>query len=175
MFIFCESRRPWFVTALVAVGVISGCQSSPEQQIKEAFKAAFPENGRRVAVLYARCMASPTRPTRGPNDFSGPIDESSLRRFIAGMSSEALAEMGIASAEAPDLFMSERDGQPFRVRYGIRGPLTTTYAVLCESKGVDGKVKVFKSDGSFVEVAADEAEKYMSGEHDVAYDPESGL
>lgn len=170
-----KSVRGWCVGAIVAVGAISGCQSSPEQKIKAAFKAAFPENGRRVVVLYARSMASPTRPPRGPNDFSGPADEASLRRFIAAMPSEALAEMGIANAESPELFTSERDGQPFRIRYGIKGPLTTTYAVLCESKGVGGKVKVFKSDGSSVEVAADEVDKYMAGEHDVVYDPKSGL
>lgn len=35
--------------------------------------------------------------------------------------------------------------------------------------------KVFKSDGSSVEVAADEVDKYMAGEHDVVYDPKSGL
>lgn len=175
MSIFRTVSRGWFVCTIAAAGAIIGCQSAPEQQIKEAFKAAFPDNGRRVAVLYARCMGSPTRPTRGPDDFAGPADEASLRRFISAMPSEALAEIGIANAESPELFTSERDGQPFRIRYGIKGPLTTTYAILCESKGVNGLVKVFKSDGSSTEVAADEAEKYLAGEYDVAYDPKSGL
>ena len=164
-----------FVAAVVAFGIATGCQPSPQQQVKDAYRAGFRENGRRVAVLYATFMGSPTKPVSGPNGFSGPKDEAELRKFIAASSSEALEDMGIKSAESPELFTSERDGQPFRVRYGITGPTTTTYAVLCEAKGVNGRVKVFKSDGSSLEVAADEAEAYMAGKRDVAYDPKSSL
>lgn len=162
-----------FVAAVVAIGVATGCQPSPQQQVRDAYRAGFRENGRRVAVFYATFMGSPTKPVSGPNDFSGPKDEAELRKFIAASSPEALEDMGIKSADAPDLFMSERDGQPFRVRYGIRGPLTTTYAVVCETRGVNGKVKVFKSNGGSMEVAADEADAYMEGKHDTAYDPKS--
>lgn len=158
---------------VLGIAALAGCQASPEQQMKDAFRDAFRENGRRVAVIYARYMSSPTKPVTGPNGFAGPADEAELRRFIAATPSAALEEIGIKSAESAELFASERDGQPFRVRYGIKGPLSTTYAVLCEAQGVNGRVKVFKSDGSSVEVAADEADAYMAGKHDSAYDPAS--
>jgi hypothetical protein len=164
-----------FVAAVVAIGVTTGCQPSPQQQVKDAYRSEFRENGRRVVAFYAMFMGSPTKPVSGPNGFSGPKDEAELRKFIAASSPENLEDMGIKSAESPELFTSERDGQPFRVRYGIKGPTTTSYAVLCEAKGVNGRVKVFKTDGSSLEVAADEAEAYMAGKHDVAYDPKSSL
>jgi hypothetical protein len=167
--------REGLVAVIVATAVVTGCQPSPEQQVKDAFRSEFRENGRRVAVFYGRFMGSPKKPVSGPNGFKGPKDEVELRKFIAASPSEALEEMGIKSAEAPELFTSERDGQPFRVRYGITGPTTTTYAVLCEAQGVNGRVKVFKSDGGSMEVAADEAEAYMAGKHDVAYDPKNSL
>lgn len=164
--------RHRFVAVLcVAAASVAGCQASPEQQVKDAFRSEFRENGRRVAVMYARQMSSPTKPVMGRDGFAGPANEAELRRFIAATPSAALEEIGIKSAESAELFTSERDGQPFRVRYGIKGPVTTTYAVLCETKGVDGRVKVFKSDGSFVEVPAEEADAHMAGKHDVAYDP----
>ncbi|MFM1996270.1 MAG: hypothetical protein RLZZ111_657 [Planctomycetota bacterium] len=156
---------------VLGIAAVAGCQASPEQQVKDAFRNEFRENGRRVAVMYARYMSSPTKPVTGRDGFAGPADEAELRRFIAATPSAALEEIGIKSAESAELFASERDGQPFRVRYGIKGPLSTTYAVLCETKGVNGRVKVFKSDGAFVEVPADEADAHMAGKHDVAYDP----
>ena len=164
-----------FAAAVVTVGLVTGCQPSPRQQVRDAYRREFRENGRRLVAFYAMFMGSPTKPVSGPNGFEGPKDEAELKKFIAASSSEALEDMGIKSAEAPELFTSERDGQPFRVRYGIRGPMTTTYAVLCEAQGVNGRVKVFKSDGSSLEVAADEAEAYMAGKHDLKYDPNSSL
>ena len=168
------SPRAWVVAAVLATGAAAGCQPTAEQQMKDAFRREFRENGRRVVFFYSQFMSSPTKPV-GPNGFCGPKDEAELRAFIAASSSAALEDMGIKSAESPELFTSERDGQPFRVRYGIKGPLATKYAVLCEAKGVNGRVKVFRSDGSSVEVAADEAEAYLQGKHDVAPEPVNAI
>jgi hypothetical protein len=167
----CIRARSWLLAALLATGAAAGCQQAAEQQMKDAYRREFRENGRRLAAFYSRFMSSPTKPVAGPNGFSGPKDESELRSFIAASPSTALEEMGIKSAEAAELFMSERDGLPFRVRYGIKGSLSTAYVVLCEAKGVNGRVKVFRIDGSSVEVAADDAAAYMEGKHDTAHDP----
>lgn len=166
-----NGSRSWILSVVLATGVVAGCQPPAEQQIKDAFRREFRENGRRLAAFYSRFMSSPTKPVSGPNGFSGPKEESELRSFIAASPSAALEEMGIKSAEAAELFMSERDGLPFRVRYGLKGSLSTTYVVLCEAKGVNGHVKVFWIDGSSAEVAADKAEAYMQGKHDVVRDP----
>ncbi len=134
--------------------------------MKEAFRDTYRENGRRLAAMYARFMESPGKPVQGPNDFKGPADESELRDFVRAIPAESLAEMGISGPDSEELFKSERDGQPFRIRYGIKGSLTTAHVVLCESRGINGKVKVFRSDGSSTEVPADDVEAYMTGKHD---------
>ena len=161
--------------SLVAVTpLVAGCQTSPEDQIRDAMRKSFQQNGTRLAVMYGRFMGAPTGPVRGPNGFKGPADEASLRASIARSPSTALAEMGIDDPHAASLFTSERDGQPFRIRYGITGPLTTVYCVVVESTGVDGMVRVFKTDGSSMDVPASEAAACLSGRHDRAYEPDAG-
>jgi hypothetical protein len=159
------------VTAHVLLHAV-GCQPSPEDRIREAMRQSFQLNGKRLAIMYGRCMGSPTGPVRGPNGFKGPPDEASLRAFITKAPAAALKEMGIEDPAAPSLFTSERDQQPFRVRYGVTGPLTTVYTVVCEARGVDGSVRVFKTDGTFADVPASAAESYLAGEHDQVYVPE---
>lgn len=151
-----------------------GCQASPEDRVREAMRQSFQQNGKRLAIMYGRFMGSPTGPIRGPNGFKGPADEASLRAYIARSPTAALAEMGIDDPQAASLFTSERDHQPFRVRYGVTGPMTTRYCIVCESEGVNGSVRVFKTDGTFVDVPASEADAYLSGRHDRAYSPDDG-
>lgn len=134
--------------------------------MKDAFRSAYRENGRRLVAMYARFMESPGRPVQGPSDFKGPANEKEFRDFIRKMPAEALEEMGISGADSEELFKSERDGQPFRIRYGIKGGLNKVYAVLCESRGVSGKIKVYRSNGSSAEVPAKEMDDYMAGDRD---------
>jgi hypothetical protein len=159
---------------LLALLPAVGCQSSPEDLLKDAMKKSFVANGKRVAVMYGRFMGSPRGPIQGPKGYKGPMDESSLRDFIAQCPPAALEEMGIEDPAAPALFTSERDLKPFRVRYGIKGPLTTVYPVVVEAEGVNGAVRVFKTDGTFVDVPSAAAEAYLSGRHDQAYVPDAG-
>ena len=154
------------VAALLVATAGSGCGPTPEQQMKDAYRKTYSENGRRLVALYTRFMATPSRPVSGPHDFKGPADESEFRAFIRKLPQESLADIGITNPDAEELFKSERDGQPFRIRYGIKGGLNTVYAVLCETQGVSGKIRVYTSNGSFMEVAADAAEASMSGKQD---------
>jgi hypothetical protein len=163
------------LAAVVACGCLAGCRPSPEELVKDAFRQEFRENGRRVAVMYARFMNSPTEPVRGPDGFKGPKTEAELRSFIAAVPRGALAELGIADPQDPGLFVSERDGKPFRIRYGITGPLSTTYVVVCEAEGVGGRVKAYKTDGGFIEVPAGESDGCLEGRYDTRYDPSSAL
>lgn len=168
------TRPRRFVLLLVAAAALPpavGCQPTPEDRIRAAMRQSFQLNGKRLAIMYGRSMGSPTGPVRGPNGFKGPPDEASLRAFIAKAPAVALEEMGIEDPAAPSLFTSERDHQPFRIRYGITGPLTTVYPVVCEAQGIDGTVRVFKTDGTFADVPASEAESYLAGDHDQVYVP----
>lgn len=155
----------WRVWAVALAGLVAGCQGSPEQRIKDAFRQEYRENGRRLAVMYGRFMSSPSRPVPAQK-YIGPRDENEFRSFMATISSAALAEMGIGDVQSRELFCSERDGRPFRVRYGVCGPSSGGYAVLCETTGVAGRVKVFRTDGFSCEVPAAEAEAYIRGERD---------
>lgn len=173
MTVFAPPRR--LALVLVTAHVLlhaAGCQPSPEDRIRAAMRQSFQLNGKRIAIMYGRFMGSPTGPVRGANGFKGPPDEASLRAFIARAPTPALEEMGIKDPAAPSLFTSERDQQPFRIRYGITGPLTTVYAVVCEARGIEGSVRVFKTDGTFVDVPASAAEGYLAGNHDQVYVPE---
>lgn len=163
---FSSSWTVWGVAALLTVWTAGGCSPTPEQRMKDAFRSTYRENGRRLVAMYARFMESPDQPIQGPNDFKGPSSEKELREFIRKTPAEALAEMGISGADSEELFKSERDGQPFRIRYGIKGGLSKVYAVVCESRGVNGTIKVFRSNGSSVEVPAEDMDDYMSGARD---------
>lgn len=156
----------WGLAASLAVWTAGGCSPTPEQQMKDAFRSAYRENGRRLVAMYARFMESPGRPVQGPSDFKGPANESELREFMSKMPAESLAEIGISGPDSEELFKSERDGQPFRIRYGIKGGLNKVYAVLCESRGINGKIKIYRSNGSSTEVPAGDIEQYMGGDRD---------
>ena len=69
-----------------------------------------------------------------------PADETDFKRFIVDSSSQVLEKMQIASAE--DLFISERDGQPFVVRYREKTQFKTPNIVAYEHTGVDGKRQI---------------------------------
>lgn len=155
-----------FVAVWFAVMTVGGCSPSPEQQMKEAFRSAYRENGRRLVALYTQCMSMPGKPVRGPDDFTGPADELELRAFIRKVPEQSLVDIGITDPDGESLFKSERDGMPFRIRYGFKGGMNSVFAVLCEAKGKNGKIRVFKSDGSSMEVPADEGEACLAGKYD---------
>lgn len=160
------------VMILLLVGLAGGCEQSPESRMKDAMRKSFQLNGKRLAIMYGRSMSSPTGPVMGPNGFTGPAGEKSLQAYIRRTPAVALEEMGITDPNDPSLFESERDRKPFRIRYGVKGPLTTIYAVVSESEGISGKVQIFKTDGSIVEVPASEADAYLAGKHDQAFLPD---
>jgi hypothetical protein len=158
--------------AVLFVGLAGGCEQSPESRMKDAMRKSFQLNGKRLAIMYGRSMASPTRPVMGPSGFTGPASEKALQAFIQQTPAVALEEMGITDPNDPALFQSERDHKPFRIRYSVKGPLTTIYPVVCESEGVGGRVQIFKTDGSFVEVPVAEADAYLAGKYDQAFVPD---
>lgn len=157
-----------FVAVWFAVMAVGGCSASPEQRMKEAYRNAYRENGRRLVALYTQCMTMPGKPVAGPDDFKGPANESEFRAFIRQVPQEALSDMGITSPDSEDLFKSERDGLPFRIRYGFKGGMNAVFIVLCEEKGKSGKIRAFKSDGSTIEVPADDGEACLKGKYDQA-------
>ena len=74
--------------------------------------------------------------------------------------------MGVAPESIDKLFISERDGQPFFIRYGIPYEGGLQQAVVFESQGQGGKVTVFFFGLKTVEVTAGEVAAYKDGSKD---------
>ena len=61
------------------------------------------------------------------------------------------------------LFVSDRDGQPFVVRYGVSGGLGATDAVIFEQQGRNGKRQVGFTDGTVEEVDSARYDQLLQG------------
>lgn len=92
----------------------------------------------------------------------GPKNEEEFKNYLkvdAGAKVK-LGRMGVTPETVDDIFISERDGQPFKVRYGLKG--LSDHAIVFEAEGVDGKRFV-----SFIEpreLDALEYERLWNGE-----------
>lgn len=94
------------------------------------------------------------------NQYRGPKDEASFKEFLLQPKYEKnLKMMQINRDSLDEVFVSERDGEPFKVRYGVNG--LGNKAVIFEATGVDGKRMV--ANASPIEVGDDEYEAYWSG------------
>ncbi len=88
-------------------------------------------NIQRLANLYF------TYQTR--NEWRGPADEAEFKRFIRGYNPQKLARIGVDPNAVDALFVSERDGQPLKIRYAVMGSaMGSAEPVVFESQGVDG-------------------------------------
>jgi len=113
-------------------------------------------NIRRVANLYTAFQLR--------NGGRGPKDESEFKSFIErDMSKRKLEMMGVNPADIEGLFRSDRDGQPFVIRYGVHGGLTTTEPVVFEQEGRDGSRKVAFTNGPVEEVDNARYEQLLKG------------
>jgi len=95
------------------------------------------------------------------NRMKGPKSEKDLKEhFATNNTAKVLLErMGIAQEEFDDIFISERDGQPFKVRYGING--IADHAIIFEAEGVEGLRMVAFAKPR--ELEASDYEGYLSG------------
>jgi hypothetical protein len=153
-----KRRSMWAVLTAVIVAGAAGCGSSSD--VKSIMKAINDSNGKRLANFYAMFQMR--------SNFTGPADQQALKKFIAGMNPAELEAMGVKADEVDKLFVSERDGQPFFVRYGVKKPplLGGHQAVIFETEGKGGRIGVFMTGPKVVEVPAGEVESYRNGDHD---------
>lgn len=114
---------------LLAALALSGCNSSnPESTLASLNES----NVQRLSNLYFGYQKK--------FEFNGPKDEQDFRLFVQGISPEKLQRIGIDPASIDSIFISERDGQPFNIRYRVKGSLAgSNEPVIFESQGVDGK------------------------------------
>ena len=148
------------VSVLVLGGCVwcAGCGSgNPQAAAKAVVRRYNDTNGKRLANFYGQYQSE---------FLSGPKDEKSLKQFIAGKPDSALEEMGVKADGVDGLFVSERDKQPFWIRYGLKRPAGGRQAVVFESQGVGGKSMVIFSGPKEVEVPLAELDAYKKGEKD---------
>ena len=79
-----------------------------------------------------------------------PANEMEFKRFIAEKGAPMLERAGMANLD--ELFVSERDGQPFVVIYGKYPPGMTSRIAAYEQNGVGGKRQVGYSAGAVEQI-----------------------
>jgi len=148
------------MAALVLGGLVwcGGCGSgNPQAAAKAVVRRYNDTNGKRLANFYGQYQSE---------YLSGPKDERAFKQFITGRPASALEEMGVTPDGLDGLFVSERDKQPFYVRYGLPRPTGGRQALVFENQGVGGKSLVIFSGPKEVEVPVAELEAYKKGEKD---------
>ncbi len=137
---------------VMLIASVSGCsRSNPESTVA----ALNQSNVQRLTNLYFAYQKN--------HDFNGPKDEADFRQFVQGIGAEKLERIGVDAASIDNLFVSERDGQPFNIRYRVKGSIMGTQEpVVFESQGVDGMRMVGFLDMSQREVDPTEYDQLRS-------------
>jgi hypothetical protein len=74
------------------------------------------------------------------NEWLGPADEAGFSEFIRSYNPKKLTRIGIDPSAIDKLFVNERDGKPFKIRYSVAGSaMGSAEPVIFESVGVRGK------------------------------------
>lgn len=96
------------------------------------------------------------------HDFEAPDDENTFKEFLttSKVAEVKMQRMGVSKNKILDIFVSERDGKPFKIRYGIDG--IGDNPIVFETDGVNGKRFVAFADPR--ELEADDYEKCWAGE-----------
>lgn len=154
-----SKQRSWTTWFFLAV-VLGGCGSGGGDA-KAVVKQFNDMNGKRLANLYAQYQAE---------HMVGPASEKVLKKYIAAKPAAALEEMGVSSANIDTLFVSERDKQPFQIRYAAPSASGGSQAVVFETQGSGGNIAVFYTGPRVVQVSAADINAYKKGEKDAVAD-----
>lgn len=132
----------WKLGLLLLATVLVGCTSQEVKRTQEA------ENSHLRWLLRLYALASDQAQGRPPKS------EESFKQFISGMDAGArdrlLAGAGVSSTD--ELFVSERDGQPYVIIYGKPARKMDGGIVAYEQQGVNGLRFVGRRVGAVEEV-----------------------
>jgi hypothetical protein len=116
-----------------ALLLLAGCSRSVDKDA--VLRQANSKNIQRLANVYLAFQSE--------NDWRGPADEVKFKDFLHACDPTRLERVGVDPQAIDSLFVGERDGQPFKVRYGVKGSVMgSAEPVIFESVGVDGKREV---------------------------------
>ena len=117
--------------SLLVVSSVIGCVLFAGCEKKVDLAAVYGTNIKKVHLGYRIFMAS-------HNDV-GPKDEASFKEYLKTDHNAVfrMKRVDVTPETVEEIFVSERDGQPFKIRYGLKG--SQNHAVVFESVGIDGK------------------------------------
>lgn len=144
---------------MITVALTAGC--AKHEQATTIVERINDSNGKRLANLYAIHQSR--------HQFKGPANKASFVKFIQQeMLPAELEGTGVDPNMIDELFVSERDKEPFFIRYGVVAPswAASHQAVIFEEKGVRGRVAVFLTGPQVIEVTIEDAAAYRRGEKD---------
>ncbi len=146
----------WSLLALALVAIVTGTVGCSDGDLRRQVAAMNDSRIKQLANLFRFYQAT--------NGWVGPKDEATLRSFVATAPRKNLEMMGIDPAVFDQLLVSERDGKPYRVRWGVTiGPLEEQ-AVVFEAEGREGRRFVAFTGAKAEEVEADRYERLWNGE-----------
>jgi hypothetical protein len=107
-------------------GVLIGCSSRTDPD--SAIARVNGTNIERLANLYFTFQSQ--------HEWRGPADEAEFKSFLKKYNPSKLSRIGVDPNALDKLFISERDDQPFKIRYGVRGSAMGSSApVIFEAAG----------------------------------------
>jgi len=145
--------------ALLAAVLIAGLSGCADKTAKEV-AAMNPTNMHRLANLYAA--------HQNYKGGKGPSSEADFKEFIKKFDAEKLTMMGVNSAEVDKLFVSERDGKPFKIRYNVGGGRGSVDPVVFETEGQAGMKQVGYTGGKVDEVDEATYQQLLAGKTSTA-------
>jgi hypothetical protein len=120
-------------TLLLVLFAVVGCSTNVDRE--DAVTQANSTNLQRMLTLYLNYQSE--------NNWMGPADEAKFKQFISSLNDTFLSRLGVNKGNIDPVFISERDGQPFMIRYKVMGNMMgSNEPVVFESVGVDGKKMV---------------------------------
>jgi hypothetical protein len=151
---------------IFAGGFLAGCGGSADPE--SAIASVNRQNIQRLANLYFAYQMK--------HEWQGPPDEQAFKKFLRGYDAKKLTRIGIDPNEIDKLFINERDGQPFKIRYGVRGSaMGSSEPVIFEAEGRGGRRMVGFLNMTQSEVDEAEYNDLWAGRLPPAADPRSGI
>lgn len=162
---FSHPKHPIQWQGLLLLGLmlagILGCGSG--NSARTAIKDANRTNMQKLANLYSMYQVQ--------HKFKGPASEEVFREFIGQLDESTKSSMGVDSGNLDKLFISERDREPFQIRYGVSsGPRGSKEPVVFELTGKRGQRMVGFLNMVQREVESEEYQRLWEGDAQV---PES--
>jgi hypothetical protein len=121
--------------AVLALVIFNAAGCGPANPEADAVSSSNKTNIQRLVNLYILHQQQ--------NRYAGPADLEAFKEFIKKTDPRRLEMMGIDVNAVDQLFVSERDGEQFTIKYNITaGPHGCTDPAIFEASGKDGKRQV---------------------------------